>query len=209
MAVDKIHISDLSLHVPDGLGPSAFNLLPAPPCPANLSLTVSLRSDVIPSCVGNDTQGGLGVDYSSLSRDIQRLSSEAKWDGPHELLEAIGKKVLENEVVKGVQAVLELPRASLIAQSIIYSTTFTSPLSRPAPSKRDLRPEASGNRWKCRVKGVRCMTIIGLRDYERKEKQWLEVDVTVEDYEQASWDHLSVTKSVHQVSSTFPTSWTS
>ena len=199
MAADKIHINNLQLQLPNGLGSSAFSLHPAPPCPASLSLTVTLSPDVIPSCVANDTQCGLGVDYSSLSKGIQRLTLEKNWDGPHELLMAVGEKVIENEVIEGVEVQLVLPRASLIAQSIGYSATFMAFSSKVTTPKSGPRRPATGTQWTGHIRGIRCMTIVGLRDYERKEKQWLEVDVMVKDYEQSSWDHLSFSKTVLQV----------
>ncbi|ORX40894.1 Dihydropteroate synthase-like protein [Kockovaella imperatae] len=177
---DQIMIADLALHLPTGLGPSAFNLNPPPPCPANLSLSISVNDNVVPSCVVDDTQGGLGIDYSSLSKEILALSSSQAFNRPDELLDAVERLVKKKGVVRGLQMNLELPRASLKAGSIVYSRIATS-----GAAVRS-----------CQIRNLKVMTIVGLRSYERQHKQWLELDVRLHGCAE-TWDHVKVAEETY------------
>ena len=195
---DCLRIGALSLQLPNGIGPSAFGLTPAPPCPANLTVSLDLREDVVPSCVNDDTQGGLGVDYSAMSKQIIALSSASHWRGPGEFLKAIAETCLANEVVQGVEVDFELPKASLQAESVVYKAIFSGRLAKPAfPGPQ--KDKVSLLKWSGELRNIRCMTIIGLRPYEREEKQWVALDIKVENYNEHPWDHRVLAKEVYQV----------
>ncbi len=66
---DVITISDLTIHLPNGLGLSAFNL-PSIPCPIIVKLILNLDPTVIPHCVTHDSMPSLGVNYSALSKEV-------------------------------------------------------------------------------------------------------------------------------------------
>lgn len=187
---DYIEISSLSsLHLPDGLGPSAFGLSPAPPCPVSVSLRIHLNDQVVPSCLFDDTMGGLGINYSSVSKEIIKLTNSHSWSNPRELMVGISRIPLDltDKVVERVEVTLELPKASLSAKSIWYSAVFD-------------HDQLDGRAWRCDLRGIRVKTIIGLHPHEREERQWIEVDVGVNGYDEDRWDHRIAAEDIYAVS---------
>ena len=183
---DTITISSLSLHLSKGLGPSAFSLTPPPPCPAIITLDIRLVDEVVPSCSNNDAFGGLGINYSSISKEIIALSNTQSWDTPHDLLRDVSSLVTQHDVVDSVSMSLRLPRASLAADAIVYSAYFS-------------RSMIKGDRWKCKVDNLQCRTVVGLHPYEQQQRQRLELDVEVEGYDLESWNHVKFADTIYEV----------
>lgn len=167
---DTIHISKFSLHLPDGAGPSAFGLEPPPPCLALASLEIQVNDAVIPSCTADDTFGGLGINYSGISKAIIALIGSRSWNSPEDLLKGIASVPLGLAVVTSISIQLELPKASLLAESIIYSAKFE-------PNHTE------GTGWGCRINNMRIRTVVGLHPYEQTKKQPLEFDIAVQSYQ--------------------------
>lgn len=190
---DTINITSLALHIPQGLGPSAFNLTPPPPCPAYLTLSIRIDDRVVPSCSSNDAFGGLGINYSSLSKEIIAISAKSTWVSPQDMLKDLSAVVLEHDVVHSVQARVKLPKASLAASDIAYEAVF----SKACPE---------GSEWTCTADNVRVRAIIGLHPYEQQTPQWLELDVTAQGYEDKKWSHTAFADEVYNVSR-FPLAW--
>ncbi|ORY21159.1 Dihydropteroate synthase-like protein [Naematelia encephala] len=186
---DTIKISDLSLPILNGVGPSAFNLSPAPPCPVSITVEARLNAQVVPACVGEDNMSGLGVNYSSLSKDIIASVSppDLHFASVADLIELTGRRalVLGPENVDSVRVTVEMPKASLVADKVIYSAVFSHTI-----------PE--GKEWTCQVKDVRVMALIGLHPHERKEKQRLECDVLVEGYADRVFKHKEFADEVYK-----------
>lgn len=170
---DTIRITDLALHLPTGAGPSAFGLRPPPPCPALVSLEITVNDKVIPSCTQDDTFGGLGINYSAVSKAIIAFVGSQNWETPEDLLRGIVSIPLELSVVTTVKAELKLPKASLIATSIIYSAHFSP-------------DQILGTQWNCTINGMKIRAFVGLHPYEQTKKQPLEFDIRIEGYD-GSW----------------------
>lgn len=188
---DTISIHNLSVHLPKGLGPSAFNLDPAPPCPALISLDIHLNPKVVPSCVGEDTFSGLGVNYSNTSKAIYALATgDTVWEKAEDFMIAIAKIPLGlgRENVESVVVRVELPRAVLTAQSVFYSASFD-------------HDTIEGDGWRCGLKDVRVRCIVGLHPHERREKQWIECDAFVEGLREVGWGHKRLGDEVYEVRS--------
>lgn len=202
---DRIRISDLQLHLPHGLGPSAFGLVPAPPCPALLSLEIELDDSVVPSCTTDDTMGGLGINYSSTSKALIALCEGRAWSAPEELVRAASSVPLQLDVVRSVRVRLELPKALLPARAAVYSALFARGQMSGLDTDGRGGSDGSGGasraeaEWECEVKDLRVRTIIGLHPHERQMRQWLEVDVGVQGYA-AGWDHRLFAEGVYDVS---------
>lgn len=207
---DKLTIKDLSLHLPHGLGPSAFNLLPPPPCPAILNVEISLDPRVVPSSTGDDTMAGLGLNYSSTTNAIRALcEGGTKWASPRELLDGIAGMLWGFEVVTAVKASVGLPRGVLPAERVVYTATYARPEGTAHTAENtasggddtEERGDAVGRSGlACTIKALRVRTIIGLHAHERRTKQWLEVDVTVKGYDEATWSHVYFAEEVYEVS---------
>jgi dihydroneopterin aldolase/2-amino-4-hydroxy-6-hydroxymethyldihydropteridine diphosphokinase/dihydropteroate synthase len=182
---DYININDLSIHLIHGLGPSAFNLSPPPPCPIVLSIRITLTPDVVPHCTQHDNMPGLGVNYSSTSKEvIALLGGDSVWSSPNEVIIAVGKAILENPSAEGVDIELVLPRALLLAESAVYRATVT-------------RQGIENARYESRQIKVAC--IIGLHPHERERKQRLELDIAVLGLLGKEWDHRAFTEMAYEV----------
>ena len=188
--MDTITISDLTVHLPNGLGPSAFNLTPAPPCPALISLDIHMQPSVVPSCTDNDAMSGLGVNYSSVCKAVYAvLSDRDKTFGcAEDLVRDVARVPLElgEEVVQSVLVKVELPRAILGGRSVVYSAQFSG-------------VEEDGVEWECEMRGLGVRCVIGLHPHERGEKQRLEADARVTNYGSGRWSHRSLSNEVIEV----------
>lgn len=158
----SIIISDLQIHVPNGLGPSAFGLTPPPPCLISLTLEMILEDGIIST--DEDTMSGLGVNYSSVSKQIYaNLSNpERTWKSPMEALSFAARLSLQNPAVKSTEVTLEISRALLHARSVTYSSSIAG----EGVSSRRLK-----------INGLQVSCVIGLHPHEQMERQRLEVDV--------------------------------
>ena len=190
---DLVTISSLSLVLPNGIGPSAFGLCPAPPCPVIVDLVIRLADGIVAGCSQNDSMTALGVNYSSVSKEIIALvnetATEKTWRHPYELMREIARKGLKiQDVVEGAIVSMELPKASLPAQAIHYQAMF---------SER----ARGGSQWACTVRDLRCRTIIGLHEHERRMRQWLEVNFDIMGWSPADGplDHNDAAERVHEV----------
>ena len=147
--------------------------------------------------------GGLGVNYSSVSKEIIRLTAEKGegWNTPNDLVRATASVPLALEVVKSVDVRLSLPKASLVAQAIVYSASFTS-LEQEGGAGEDKITTLEGDDWRCKLDNIRVRTIVGLHPHERQTRQWLEVDVEVSDIP-AVWNDRAASEAVYEVRSSF------
>ncbi|KAL7421054.1 trifunctional dihydropteroate synthetase [Cryptotrichosporon argae] len=182
---DQIHIADLSIHLANGLGPSAFGLTTPPPCPVDVTLEIELLDAVVPGSVGSDTMAGLGVNYSSVSKAVYAaLSGPSRtFARPAHLLQEAAKVPLELEAVAAVTVKTGLPRALLHASRVEYAQRFAK--------------KEKGGRLECTIKNLAVATIIGLHPHERQEAQRLEVDIGVQAVEDA-FPHKDVADAARQ-----------
>lgn len=164
----SIIISDLQIHLANGLGPSAFGLSNPPPCPISLTLEMILEEGIISA--DEDTMLGLGVNYSSVSKAIYaNLSDTSKtFSSPREVGEVVAAIPLALSAVKSVQVKIELSRAILHAHSAIYTASI---------DRMGMRNE------KMKINGLQVACIIGLHPHEKAERQRLEVDLLL-----GGWD---------------------
>ncbi|WVF70737.1 dihydropteroate synthase [Kwoniella sp. CBS 6097] len=191
MPADSVNLTSLSIHLPHGLGPSAFNLVdPAPPCPISLSLAIQLREHSIEDTACGDSMSGLGVNYSAVSKAIYALISgeDKKWAGPWDLMRAAAKIPLDLDDVERVNIKLEMPKSLLHADSAVYEITYAKKFS----GLTALREEISASNERCTVSNLRTECLIGLHPHERGEKQRMEADVTVSGVHWAEWGHKSL-----------------
>jgi dihydroneopterin aldolase/2-amino-4-hydroxy-6-hydroxymethyldihydropteridine diphosphokinase/dihydropteroate synthase len=175
---DRITISNLSIHLPHGLGPSAFGLTPPPPCPISLDLIINLHPTLIPLVAGSDSMSSLGVNYSSVSKAIYHvLSSGTKTFGnAEEVMELVAGIVLNLECVDSVHITLGQSRALLHAQGVRYAGLYTR------------EGEVKGR--ECEIRDLRVSCVVGLHPHERGEKQRLEVDLKIKNYGQGKgWNY--------------------
>ncbi|KAK8865832.1 dihydropteroate synthase [Kwoniella newhampshirensis] len=183
---DRITITSLSVHLANGLGPSAFSLTPPPPCPILLSLNINLRPGSVHATSEGDSMSGLGVNYSAVSKAIYALASDPKktWSEPWTLLRDVAAVPLELDDVESVDVKLESPRALLQALSAVY----------------EVRIDKSRNEEgrKATIKDMKVACIIGLHPHERKEKQRLESDVTVQGCDWGEWSHKGFADEVYE-----------
>ncbi|RSH87120.1 trifunctional dihydropteroate synthetase [Saitozyma podzolica] len=181
MAADKITVRSLSVQLPHGLGPSAFGLATAPPCPISVTLAIHLRPDVVPSCVSADTLSGLGVNYSAVTKAVYAALADPSrtWGSPAEIFRASGTIPLELDAVESVDVEVEMPRGLLHAQSAVYGAKFS-------------RGQERGAEWTVGIKGLGVACVVGLHPHEMGERQRLEVDLAVNGWnaeEQESFPH--------------------
>lgn len=176
---DRIIISNLSIHLPNGLGPSAFGLTPPPACPITLDLIINLHPTLIPLVATHDSMSSLGVNYSSVSKAIYAALSVPTriFAKAEEVLEVVAGVVLMLECVDSVQVSLGQIRALLHAQEVRYGALYT----RTGYIKEMV----------CEIRDMRVSCVVGLHPHERKEKQRLEVDIKVSDYDH-EWTHKAV-----------------
>lgn len=162
---DRITISQLSIHLANGLGSSAFGLEPPPPCPILLDVVIHLKRQIIPLVANHDSMASLGVNYSSVSKHIYaRLSSrEQVFTRPEEVLDVTAGCVLALDSVDRVEIALSLPRAALHAESVRYRATY------------DCQGCVADQGVEIRDMKVAC--VVGLHPHERQERQRLEVDL--------------------------------
>jgi dihydroneopterin aldolase/2-amino-4-hydroxy-6-hydroxymethyldihydropteridine diphosphokinase/dihydropteroate synthase len=186
MLKDTIRISELALHLPSGAGPSSFGLVPPPACPAVVSLEIQVQDKVIPSCTADDTFGGLGPNYSAISKAIIAHVGSQEWRSPEALLRGIVTVPLDLDVVELVRATLQLPKASLVARSITYSAMF-SPTCR------------NGEQWRCTINDIHVKAVVGLHPHERARRQALELDVGIQGHEE-EYQPRRLAEHVHDVS---------
>jgi dihydroneopterin aldolase/2-amino-4-hydroxy-6-hydroxymethyldihydropteridine diphosphokinase/dihydropteroate synthase len=183
MSSDCITIPDLAIHLPSGFGSaySAFNLPQSPACAITLSLRIDLHDGIIQG--DDDTMLGLGVNYSTVNKQIYALVTSAstpatprQWDGHEELMRQVAAIPLALEAVKGVQVGLTLDRASLYAKSVVYTLYFNA--VEQGDREGAERVEGDGSSVECRDIDVIC--IIGLHPHERRDRQRLICDLKVE-----------------------------
>lgn len=192
MAADKITVRSLSVQLPHGLGPSAFGLVSAPPCPISVTLAIHLRPDVVPSCVSADTMSGLGVNYSAVTKAIYAVLADPSrtWGSPAEIVRAAGTIPLELDAVESVDVEVEMPRALLHAQSAVYGAKFS-------------RGQERGEGWTVKIRGLGVACVVGLHPHEMGERQRLEVDLEVKGWnedEQESFLHKELADEALRVS---------
>ncbi|WVR05742.1 dihydropteroate synthase [Kwoniella sp. DSM 27419] len=188
---DSVNLSSLSIHLPNGLGPSAFNLIdPAPPCPILLDLSFALRPRSIEDTAAGDVMSGLGVNYSAVSKAIYALvsSTDKTWQDPWSLMEAVSGPPQDLDDCVAVQVKLTVPRALLHADAAVYSARYSQGLSGGLIEEER----------RCMIKDIRTECIIGLHPHERQDQQRLEVDVEVTDIDWKSWNHKAFTDEVHR-----------
>lgn len=181
MPPDCIVIPDLSIHLATGLGPSysAFSLPTPPPCAIILKLRIDLHDGIIQG--DDDTMLGLGVNYSTVNKQIYAMVSECaamgaakRWNGHEGLMRDVAAIPLALEAVKGVQVGLVLDRASLYAKCVEYTAYFDASEQRQEVQ----RSTGSGSSVQC--KDIDVMCIIGLHPHERQARQRLVCDLKVE-----------------------------
>jgi len=138
------------------------------------------------------------VNYSSVSKSIYALTSDPKrsFGWPEALVTEIAEVPLRlgEEIVESVDVKVELSRAVLMAQSVVYSASFTV-------------GQEEGRDWCCEIKDIRISCIIGLHKHERQAKQRLEVDVKVSGYKEEKWDHRAFTDQVVEVCLLLDNGW--
>ncbi|WVN85852.1 dihydropteroate synthase [Cryptococcus depauperatus CBS 7841] len=177
MPPDSINISSLTLHLRRGLGPSAFHLSPPPPCPALLSLSINLIQDSVSTTAEGDSMVGLGVNYSAITKAVYALASdtEAEWEEPWQLMEAVSQIPLQLDDVESVNIRLGLPKALLHALEVVYEAKFTK----------------DGQQFdrSCTIRDLKLVSIIGLHSYEQREKQRLELDIKIVGCDWKIWNH--------------------
>ncbi|EIW69282.1 hypothetical protein TREMEDRAFT_30738 [Tremella mesenterica DSM 1558] len=187
---DILQITDLSLHLPNGLGPSAFSLSPPPPCPVLLSVTIHLRPHVIPLCAQDDDMASLGINYSSLSKALYKQACDPTitWTGPEAFLEAMRGVVSDigGEAVDKVEMTVKMGKGLLHADYVEYGRMYVYGPRRGNEEKR----------W-CFIHNLRVTCIVGLHAHERKETQRVEVDLRVEGYRLDGWSHKSLADEVY------------
>lgn len=188
MPPDTITISSLTLHLPHGLGPSAFHLTPSPPCPALLSLTIHLVPNSVSATAAGDSMAGLGVNYSSVSKAVYALANDAEkvWSGPWELMRAVSAIPLGFDDVQSVDIRLGLPKALLHALEAVYKASYAK------------NGQETGR--SCTIRDLKVVCIVGLHEHERKEKQRLELDVKVRGGDWNVWGHKGFADEVYDVS---------
>lgn len=184
---DTITVSELSLQLPKGLGPSAFGL-PAGsvPCPVLITLRLQLHPSCVPTSVSSDTMSALSVNYHSVSEVVYHLArGRDLWTTPRELGYAAAAAILDEFAgVQSLRVEIKLPKALLHAQAVIYTYEYT-------------RSGLSSSETE--ISNLRVATIIGLLDHERNERQWLEFDLRM-DIRTQQWDHKSFADYAQKVS---------
>jgi dihydroneopterin aldolase/2-amino-4-hydroxy-6-hydroxymethyldihydropteridine diphosphokinase/dihydropteroate synthase len=173
---DRINISSLSIHLANGLGPSAFGLVPPPPCPISLDITMNLHPTLIPLVATYDSMSSLGVNYSSVSKAIYAALTppEKVFENAQEVMEVVAGVVLSLKCVDSVNITLGQERAVLHALEVRYTAEYTR------------YGEVRGK--ECEIRDLKVQCVVGLHPHERKERQRLEVDLKVGDYGEG-WDH--------------------
>ena len=195
---DRITISQLSIHLSNGLGPSAFGLTSPPPCPILLDIIIHLKPHIIPLVSNYDSMASLGVNYSSVSKSIYAALTppSLRFTNSEQVLEVCAGCVLGLDSVGSVDISLSLPRAVLHANLIRYRAIYTS-----GGEVKDRE---------CEIRDLKVACIVGLHPHERQEKQRLEVDLLIRGYEVrevgaegegTGWDHKRIHDQLHQVSS--------
>ncbi|WWD17983.1 dihydropteroate synthase [Kwoniella shandongensis] len=188
---DRISITALSVHLANGLGPSAFALTPPPPCPALITLSINLRPGSVRATSEGDSMSGLGVNYSAVSKAIYALVSNPSktWTKAWELMRDIAAIPLGLDDVESVDVRVELPRALLPALAAIYQ------------AKHDRNGEIEEAR-KVIISDLKVACVIGLHPHEREEKQRLELDVSVQGCDWEKWSHKAFADEVYEYVST-------
>jgi dihydroneopterin aldolase/2-amino-4-hydroxy-6-hydroxymethyldihydropteridine diphosphokinase/dihydropteroate synthase len=179
---DQIQISDLSVFLPNGLGPSAFGLTTPPPCPILLDISINLHPALIPLVARSDSMSSLGVNYSSVSKAVYAMLSDktATFNRPEEVMEVAAEVVMGLECVESVYISVKLPKALLHAQEVVYSAEWNR--------------GGAVRRKGCLIRNLKVACVVGLHPHERVERQRLEVDLGVRFGKGAGfedWDHRS------------------
>lgn len=189
---DRIVINGLACHIPNGVGPSAFGLIPAPPCPLELDVTIDLRPDVVPRCVDEDEMEGLGVNYSSVSKGIYALLTDKSrmWQHPSDLLLAVASVPLLLPAVNGVSVRATMRRGLLQAKAAQYTRYFNCTRS----------GKSSSGPMSCTIKDLSVNCVIGLHPHERAERQRLECDISVTHSIEHIWSHKDLADCAYDVS---------
>ncbi|WVQ85335.1 dihydropteroate synthase [Cryptococcus sp. DSM 104549] len=177
MPADVITISSLTVHLVNGLGPSAFALTPPPPCPALISLTIHLIPGSVSATASGDSMSGLGVNYSAVSKAVYALAgdSAAKFGDAWELMRGVSGVPLALDDVASVRVRVALPRGLLHALEAVYEAEYWK--------------DGSETDRSCEVRDLKVVCVVGLHPHERGEKQRLELDVKVEGADWGAWSH--------------------
>jgi dihydroneopterin aldolase/2-amino-4-hydroxy-6-hydroxymethyldihydropteridine diphosphokinase/dihydropteroate synthase len=201
MEPDTITLTNLAVHLPLGAGPSAFGLTPPPPCPLELTVTLSLHAAVVPASVDADDMGHLGVNYSSVSKAIYAvLAAHTTWPHPAAVLDAAAS-VLALPAVQAANVRGRFGRGVLRGDAVVYERVYTCPspplgtAARHSGAAAPLAPGPLG----CTLENLALATIIGLHPHERAEKQRLGVDVAVAGVPD-TWAHKAVADAALEVS---------
>ncbi|WVQ71053.1 dihydropteroate synthase [Cryptococcus sp. DSM 104548] len=188
MPADTINISSLAVHLPKGLGPSAFHLTPPPPCPVSISLTIHLFPGSVKATSEGDDMAGLGVNYSAVSKAVYALAGnqEKVWSNAWELMEGVSRIPLELPDVRSVDVRIGLPRALLHAMEAVYAATYTKAGGLVEESRSS------------EIKDLKVVCVVGLHPHERMEKQRLEVDVKAYGCDWNAWGHKGFADQVYK-----------
>ncbi|WWC86098.1 dihydropteroate synthase [Kwoniella dendrophila CBS 6074] len=202
MPSDSVNLQSLSIHLRQGLGPSAFNLDPPPPCPILLNISMILKDESIVNTAEGDSMSGLGVNYSSVSKDIYGLAScpGRKWNSSWELMEELSKFPLGIESdVKKVKIECILPKSLLHADSTIYKAIYSKSIKTDTNTKQEQGQSMllQMENQQCEISNIKTECIIGLHPHERTEKQRLEIDVEVNDVNWDRWNHKEFADEVY------------
>lgn len=206
-SASSISITDLLIHLPSGIGLSAFSL-PSQPCQVLVTITCHL----LPHCLKPskadkdgviddwDTLGlGKSVNYSALGKSLSKCLQEAD-TGKIKSLEslvdvAVGHVVEEYpSSLNSLDVKIERRRALLFSSSVSVSTSVDlvypelatstpSPSSDEVPNEDQTSPNYTNIRTTSRllkISGIEADTIIGLNPHERVEKQRLELDLELD-----------------------------
>ncbi|WVW82121.1 dihydropteroate synthase [Kwoniella bestiolae CBS 10118] len=189
MTPDSVNLRSLSIHLPNGLGPSAFNLSPPPPCPIILNVSMKLRPGSIVDTATGDSMDGLGVNYSAVSKAIYALvSSPIKtWNRPWTLMREVSAIPLGLPDVNRVDVEVIMPKALLHADSAVYMASHSL-----------MGGEVVDEGRRCEVRDIRLECVIGLHPHERAERQRLEIDVEVGGVDWGVWGHKEFTDQVYE-----------
>ncbi|ODO07366.1 dihydropteroate synthase [Cryptococcus wingfieldii CBS 7118] len=188
MPADTINIASLAVHLPNGLGPSAFHLTPPPPCPVSISLTIHLFPGSVKATSEGDDMTGLGVNYSAVSKAVYALAGgqEKVWGDAWELMRAVSEIPLDLPDVQSVDVRIGLPKALLHAMEAVYTAMYTKTGGLVEESRSS------------EIRDLKVVCIVGLHPHERKEKQRLEVDVRAYDCDWNAWGHKGFADQVYE-----------
>ncbi|WWC58426.1 dihydropteroate synthase [Kwoniella dejecticola CBS 10117] len=206
---DSVNLESLSIHLPNGLGPSAFNLSPPPACPITLNISMRLIASSIRDTAEGDSMSGLGVNYSVVCKQIYALAAcpGRNWSGPWELMWELSRIPLSLPDVEDVTVEVVMPKALLHADSAVYRAVYTKQTdagssmnaAKAGVETQSKGPDSEENNTtrRCEIRDLKTECIIGLHPHERSEKQRLELDISVEGVDWKEWKHKEFADAVY------------